>query len=140
MEVAAQGALADIEVHQHHTFPGEHEAHGKVAGNERLSRTFIKRSEGDDLHRFVFFHHECHVGAQDAETLGQHAVFLADGNTRFRRLLVLRHFAEERNAHRALQVLAAVYPGVHEEDHEEHHAGDGQADEHPEQQDAVAHG
>ena len=84
--------------------------------------------------------HECHVGAQDAEALGEHPVLTVLGDARAGGLPVLWDFPEEGYADRSLEVPAAVHPGVHEEYHEEHHAGHCQPDEHPEQQDAVAHG
>lgn len=140
VEVAAQGALADVEVHQHHLLLREHEAHGEVAGDERLSGALVERGEGDDLHRSVLLGHECHVGAQDAEALGEHPVLTVLGDARAGGLPVLWDFPEEGYADRSLEVPAAVHPGVHEEYHEEHHAGHCQPDEHPEQQDAVAHG
>ena len=57
-----------------------------------------------------------------------------------RHFLVLWDFPEERYADRSFQVLAAVYPRVHEEYHQERHARNCNSNKHPEQQDAVAVG
>ena len=142
--VAAERALAYVEVDQHHALACVDEAHGEVARDECLARSLVERCEGDDLHGVVAPRHERHVGAQHAECFGRDAVFIGHGvlpcvfAAVCRRLPVERYLAQERHAEGFLHLLAAVHPCVEEQHHEASRRGQSYAYEQSEQQYAVA--
>ena len=143
-DVVAEGVLANVKVHQHHTLLGIDKAHGQIACDKGLAGALVEAGEGDDLHGLVLLGHEGHVGAQDAEGLGHHVVVLfADHHLLLSALglllfLVLRNLAQEGYADGSFHILSAMNAGVQEQDHEEDYTGEGYAHQYAQKQDAVA--
>ena len=141
-EVAAHGSLADIQVDDDYLFVGISQAQGQVSRDEGLTRTFVERGKGDNLHRLSFFGHKCHVGAQDAEGFRGDvcALFVDRGGSHFGRLLVERNLTQQRHVGVVFNILSSVHPRVKEEDAQERHSRHCQSDQDTQQQNAVAVG
>ena len=129
-EVAGQGALAEVEVQQDDLLLDVRQAGRQVGRQEGLTAALHQRQEEVAGRGLVRVAGKLDVAPQDPEGLGNRVAVLVHGDDLAGvTLLAGRDFAQDRDVHIALHVLAVADLGVQQAAQQEDGDGDQQADQ-----------
>ena len=124
-----QRTLTDVEVDEQHFLVGLGERSGQVARHEGLTGGCTERAERDNFQLLALHFHEVHVGAHDAECLGNDVTTVGEHHNAALVVLLemlLGYLAEEGHVGGILDVLAVLDAGVEEEEEQQDGGRQGQ--------------